>query len=175
MAMLWLFLRNNRYYDEYLDGIVYAACVGLGFAGAENILYLLQSEDWVLTGIVRSVTAVPAHFAMACAMGYFYSKRHFGDRRPLTAACILAVPILIHWTWDALAFSEGVLPALSVVINILFVLLILYLYKSTMRRISDLSSHDRARMTPPPIPGQGPLMPPPFPPSDNDNNNTPLA
>ena len=177
LAMLWLFLRNNRYYDEYFDGIVYAACVGLGFAGAENILYLLQSEDWVLTGIVRSVTAVPAHFAMACAMGYFYSKRHFGDRRPLTAVCILAVPILIHWTWDALAFSEGVLPALSVVINILFVLLILYLYKSTMRRISDLSCHDRARMTPPPIPGQGPLMPPPFPPSDNDNNNnnTPLA
>ena len=108
-------------------------------------------------------------------MGYFYSKRHFGDRRPLTAVCILAVPILIHWTWDALAFSEGVLPALSVVINILFVLLILYLYKSTMRRISDLSRHDRARMTPPPIPGQGPLTPPPFPPSDNDNNNTPLA
>ena len=108
-------------------------------------------------------------------MGYFSGKRHFGDRRPLTAVCILAVPILVHWTWDALAFSEGVLPALSVVINILFVLLIFYLYKSTMRRISDLSSHDRARMTPPPIPGQGPLMPPPFPPSDNDNNNTPLA
>ena len=38
LTMLWLFLRKNRYYDEYLDGIIYAACVGLGFAGAENIL-----------------------------------------------------------------------------------------------------------------------------------------
>ncbi|MBQ9577087.1 MAG: PrsW family intramembrane metalloprotease, partial [Muribaculaceae bacterium] len=51
LTMLWLLLRKNSYYDECLDGIVYAACVGLGFAGAENILYLLQSDDWVGTGI----------------------------------------------------------------------------------------------------------------------------
>jgi len=174
LAMLWLFLRRNPYYDEYLDGIVYAACVGLGFAGAENVLYLLQSEDWVFTGIMRGLTAVPAHFAMACAMGYFYSKRHFGDRRSLTAVCILAVPILIHWIWDTLAFSEGVLPALSVVINVLFVGLIFYLYKSTVRRIDDLTRQDQARMTPPPFPGNGQATPPPLPGSD-DNNNTPLA
>ncbi len=65
LLMLWLFLRNNPYYDEYLDGIVYAACVGLGFAATENIMYLLQSTDWVGTGIVRGITAVPAHFAIA--------------------------------------------------------------------------------------------------------------
>ena len=31
--MLWLLLRKNPYFDEHLDGIVYATCVGLGFAG----------------------------------------------------------------------------------------------------------------------------------------------
>ncbi len=178
LTMLWIFLRKNPYYDEYFDGIVYAACVGLGFAGAENILYLLQSEDWVGTGIVRGLTAVPAHFAIACAMGYFYSKRHFGDRSNLTAACILGVPIIIHWVYDALAFSEMLAaPALSVVLNILFVLLIWRVYKSTMRRIGDLQQQDQARMTPPPVPGshRSP-MPPPLPGSRNDNNNnTPLA
>ncbi len=178
LTMLWIFLRKNPYYDEYFDGIVYAACVGLGFAGAENILYLLQSEDWVGTGIVRGLTAVPAHFAIACAMGYFYSKRHFGDRSNLTAACILGVPIIIHWVYDALAFSEMLAaPALSVVLNILFVLLIWRVYKSTMRRIGDLQQQDQARMTPPPIPGshRSPL-PPPLPGSGNaNNNNTPLA
>jgi len=177
LTMLWLFLRKNRYYDEYLDGIVYAACVGLGFAGAENILYLLQSEDWVVTGVVRGLTAVPAHFAIACAMGYFYSKRHFGDKSNLTAACVLGVPIIIHWVYDALAFSEGIYPALSVVINILFVLLIWRVYKSTMRRISTMQQLDQQRMTPPPIPGSTTPtpMPPPLPGSDNINNNTPLA
>ena len=87
LLMLWLFLRNNPYYDERFDGIVYAACVGLGFAGTENVLYLVQSQDWLGTGIMRGITAVPAHFAIACAMGYFYSKRHFGDSRASSLHC----------------------------------------------------------------------------------------
>lgn len=174
LLMLWLFLRKNPYYDEYLDGIVYAACVGLGFAGTENILYLLQSEDWVGTGIIRGLTAVPAHFAIACAMGYFYSKRHFGDRSRMTAACVLAVPVLIHWVYDALAFSGGIYPALSVVIDVLFVGLIWIVYKRTMHRINDLQGIDTARRTPPPFPGGGPTVPPPLP-GNGTNNNTPLA
>jgi len=177
LLMLWLFLRKNPYYDEYLDGIVYAACVGLGFAGTENVLYLLQSEDWLGTGLIRGVTAVPAHFAIAIAMGYFYSKRHFGDKSTVTQVCILAVPILIHWVYDALAFSEGIFPALSVVINILFVLLIWWVYKRTMHRIGDLQRHDQARMSPPPLPGGMPT-PPSLPdnnPNNNSNNNTPMA
>ncbi len=156
LLMLWLFLRNNPYYDEYLDGIVYAACVGLGFAGTENILYLLQSDNWLGTGIMRGITAVPAHFAIACAMGYFYSKRHFGDRSRLTAVCVLAVPVIIHWVYDALAFSEGIFPALSVVINVLFVLLIWLVYRNTMRRISTMQQLDQSRMTPPPLPPDRP-------------------
>lgn len=174
LTMLWLFLRKNPYYDEYFDGIVYAACVGLGFAATENVLYLLQSEDWLMTGLIRGITAVPAHFAIACAMGYFYSKRCFGDNSRLTAVCILAVPIIIHWVYDALAFSESINPAVSVVINILFVLLIWRVYRSTLRRIGNLHQLDRARMTPPPIPGTPSNTPPPLPGSDK-NNNTPLA
>lgn len=164
LLMLWLLLRKNPYYDEYFDGIVYAACVGLGFAATENVLYLVQSTDWVGTGIVRGLTAVPAHFAIACAMGYFYSKRHFGDRSTVTAVCVLAVPVLIHWVYDALAFSEGIYPALSVVINVLFILLIWRVYKSTMRRIDELHDRDQARMTPPPFPGNDDsTTPPPLP------------
>lgn len=174
LLMLWLFLRKNPYYDEYFDGIVYTACVGLGFAGTENILYLLQSEDWVGTGIMRGLTAVPAHFAIACAMGYFYSKRHFGDRSRLTAACVLAVPILIHWVYDALAFSGGIYPALSIVIDVLFVALIWVVYKRTMRRINDLQRIDTARRTTPPLPGSNTPTPPPLP-GQGMNNNTPMA
>ena len=176
LLMLWLFLRKNPYYDEYLDGIVYAACVGLGFAGAENILYLLQSENWMLTGVVRGLTAVPAHFAMGIAMGYFYSKRRFGDRSTVTMVCVLAVPVLIHWVYDTLAFSEGIFPALSVVINILFVLLLWRVYKSTMNRITDLQGIDKSRMAPPPPP-VSPLdnndMTPPPPFTGNPSNNKP--
>ena len=173
LLMLWLFLRKNPFYDEYFDGIVYAACVGLGFAGTENILYLFQSEDWLGTGIVRGMTAVPAHFAIACAMGYFYSKRHFGDLSRLTACCVLAVPVLIHWVYDALAFSEGILPAISVIINVLFVLFVWIVYKRTMGRIDDLQRIDAARRTPPPLPGSDPTLPlpPPLPGSDQTGSD----
>lgn len=179
LSMLWLFLRKNRYYDEYFDGIVYAACVGLGFAGAENILYLLQSENWIATGVMRALTAVPAHFAMACAMGYFYSKRHFGDKSSITLVCILGVPILIHWIYDALAFSEVIAAgaALSVVFNILFILLLYRVYKSTMHRIDDLQGVDKARMTPPPPPpiaGNGGTLPPPPPPDSGTLPSSPF-
>ena len=174
LTMLWLLLRKNPHYDEYLDGIVYAACIGLGFAGTENVLYLLQSDDWVGTGIVRGLTAVPAHFAIACAMGYFYSKRHFGDRSNLTMVCILAVPVIIHWVYDALAFSEGIYPALSVLFNILFILLIWRVYKSTMRRINEMQQRDQARMTPPPPPpGSFPPSVPPTPPPFNGSHQLP--
>ena len=30
LFFLWLLLRKNPYFDEHLDGIVYAACIGLG-------------------------------------------------------------------------------------------------------------------------------------------------
>jgi RsiW-degrading membrane proteinase PrsW (M82 family) len=41
LLILWLFLRNNPYFDERMDGIVYAVCVSLGFAGVENVVYVL--------------------------------------------------------------------------------------------------------------------------------------
>ncbi|MBQ9576295.1 MAG: hypothetical protein IJV11_05395, partial [Muribaculaceae bacterium] len=91
-------------------------------------------------------------------------KRHFGDRSTITAVCILAVPVVIHWVYDALAFSEGIYPALSVVINILFVGLVFWIYKATMRRIDTLQRIDQSRMTPPPFNGGDDMTtPPPLP------------
>ena len=37
LLMLWLLLRNSRYFDERMDGIVYAVSVGMGFAAFENV------------------------------------------------------------------------------------------------------------------------------------------
>ena len=45
LLVLWLLLRKNKYFDERMDGIVYAVCVSLGFAGLENILYVVGDED----------------------------------------------------------------------------------------------------------------------------------
>jgi protease PrsW len=64
-------LYPNKNFNEPFDGIVYAVSVSLGFAGFENILYVMNSDDGVVTGIMRMFTAVPAHAAFAVLMGYF--------------------------------------------------------------------------------------------------------
>ena len=106
LLMLWLVLRSNKYFDEYFDGIVYAVCVGLGFAGLENILYLFGEEDLLAVGIARGVISVPAHFLFAVAMGYYYSIVHFSHNitknlKLFYAVCMVAVPILLHGLFDA--------------------------------------------------------------------------
>ena len=44
--MLWLLLRKNPYFDEKMDGIVYAVCISLGFAalGVEVLVLNLRSS-----------------------------------------------------------------------------------------------------------------------------------
>ena len=105
LFVLWLVLRRNPYFDEHFDGIVYAVCVGLGFAAIENIIYIFGYDDWLTTAIARSLLAVPGHYAFAIMMGYYYSVYHFVDDSPKIAACVLLVPVVAHGIYDSLAFS----------------------------------------------------------------------
>ena len=140
LIMLWLLLRRNKYYDEYFDGIVYAACVGLGFAGFENILYLVGEEDWLSVGVVRAFVSVPGHLSFAVAMGYFYSCCKFGVHKSLwTYACVLLIPVLSHWVFDALLMGAGVVTdTMSLLFVIVFSFFLRFLYNRTMRRIHEL-------------------------------------
>ena len=124
---LWLILRKNPYFDEHFDGIVYAVCVGLGFAAIENVFYVLQSEEeWLSVGIVRSLLAVPGHYAFAVLMGFYYSLYHFVDHSKKNAICILLVPVIAHGIYDAIAFSGMVSAAIG---GISFLVLVLFCIK----------------------------------------------
>lgn len=112
LLMLWLLLKGNKYYDEYFDGIVYAVCVGMGFAGLENILYLVDEESFQAVALARGLFSVPAHALFAVAMGYYYSLATFTPQEQrkgieMTYIKMLAVPILMHGAYDAfLMMSE---------------------------------------------------------------------
>ena len=76
--LLWWAVRKNRYFDEKMDGIVYAVCISLGFAALENIAYLFTNADTYLSvGITRAIFAVPGHFCFGILMGYYYSLVKF--------------------------------------------------------------------------------------------------
>ena len=124
LFLLWLFLRKCRDFDERMDGIVYAVCVGMGFAAFENIEYLFASgTDWVTTGIGRSLTAIPGHFAFAVIMGYYYSLNHFDKyRAPLAGLKMWLYPVLAHGLYDTIAMYAVVSPELSGIISTVILL-----------------------------------------------------
>ncbi|MEI6842173.1 MAG: PrsW family glutamic-type intramembrane protease [Methanomicrobiales archaeon] len=54
-------------FDEPMDGIVYAAAAGLGFAAVENIFYVM--EGGLAVAILRGFLSVPGHVIFSCIWG----------------------------------------------------------------------------------------------------------
>ena len=81
-----IFIWRDKNFDEYMDGIVYATFIGLGFACVENIMYVFSaaSESYMSgigTGIVRALLSVPGHFLFGVVLGYFLSLAKFSKTK----------------------------------------------------------------------------------------------
>ena len=143
LLALWLVLRKNPYFDEHLDGIVYAVCVGLGFAAIENIGFVLREENGLSIAFSRALFAVPGHYAFAVLMGYYYSVYHFIDHSPRTAACILLVPILAHGVYDAIAMSGMVNPYVGSISTFVLIYFCIKMHKFAKAKILAQIERDR--------------------------------
>lgn len=144
LLMLWLLLRNNPYFDERFDGIVYACCVGMGFAGTENIIYLIDNiEQWETVAVQRAIFAVPGHFMFAVAMGYFYSMLYFGDMSFRHRARIFWVPVTLHGIYDGLLFMASLNTPLTVILSLTFYVFCWRMYKGGKRRIEEHLARDK--------------------------------
>lgn len=146
LFMLWLALRNNKAFDEHFDGIVYAVCVGMGFAFVENIGYLSNAgEYWVHTGIARSLISVPGHYVFAVFMGYYYSYVHFDyGNIKIFKVLTIAVPILAHTLFDwILMVSDAVhYQITSIVLSIVFLFIFFRLQKAGRQDLLKHLSND---------------------------------
>ncbi|MCM1510954.1 MAG: PrsW family intramembrane metalloprotease [Clostridium sp.] len=142
LIMLWLLLRKNPHFDEKFDGIVYAVCIGMGFAGIENVMYLIggfEDGTWVGMGISRALFSIPGHFLFAVLMGYYYSLYHFGiDRSTKAKAVIIVAPILAHGLFDGILFSMHVDEGFAVICLFLFLYFFNKLRKRGKERIESL-------------------------------------
>ena len=131
LALYLLFWRTSVI-NEKFDGIVYATFVSLGFAGVENVLYVI--EGGLSTGMVRAITAVPAHAIFGITMGFYAGQARFYDkeRKQLLQKALLW-PIFLHGTYDFILMTG---------INWLLVfwlMFVAYLYISGLKRIKFLS------------------------------------
>lgn len=145
--MLWLVLRKNPFFDEHLDGVVYATCVGLGFAAFENILYIVQNlPDFVSVAVIRGLFSVPGHFFFAVAMGYYISMAHFAGAtvKQKRKYFLLAyfIPVLLHGIFDTILLSVNVIPAVSGLLVLVFLYFCNRVRKASQKRIQYLKNND---------------------------------
>lgn len=127
-----LIIWNSKHFNEKFDGIVYAVFISLGFAGIENIIYV--SEGNASVGILRALTAVPAHALFGVTMGYYFGlARFFPERRKLYLIYALAIPISLHGFYDFCLMSEHYL------FLFLFLPFVVYLWVTGFRKMKYLS------------------------------------
>ena len=144
LLALWLVLRKNPFFDEHFDGIVYAVCLGLGFAAIENVSYVVSEEgNWVGVAVARAFLAVPGHYAFAVLMGYYYSLYHFVDRSPRTAACVLLIPVLAHGIYDAIALGGIVNPFFGCISTFVLIYFCVKMHKFARTKIVAQIERDR--------------------------------
>ena len=126
--ILFLFIWRCKEFDEYMDGIVYAAFVGLGFACIENFLYVSSSaadayDIAISTGFSRALVSVPGHFLFAVVMGYFFSLAKFNkSHRAINLILSVICAAAVHGLFDYLLMIEEFLSSgLATVIFIVFI------------------------------------------------------
>ncbi|MEC7858652.1 MAG: PrsW family glutamic-type intramembrane protease, partial [Bacteroidota bacterium] len=90
-----LIIYPNKAFDEPFDGIVYAVFVGMGFATAENLTFVLQGNTSV--ALFRMLSAIPAHFVFAVIMGYYLGIAKSRKKKEFFYISLsIITPIILH-------------------------------------------------------------------------------
>lgn len=112
----YLVVRKTVYesweFDEPVDGIIYAAAAGLGFATLENVIYVFSALETSLflalqTGLVRALISVPGHVLFSAMWGYALGKARFlpAEKRPGVIATGLILAMASHALFNLLLYD----------------------------------------------------------------------
>ena len=154
LLLMWV-IWKSPHFDEYFDGIVYAAFLSLGFACVENIMYVLSSDDTMAIALARGLLAVPAHFLFAVIMGYHLALAKFDlPKRYIHLFHALLYPILLHGTYDALLMvSNGLTQGsddemtigivVAVVLMVVFLVFDVLLWRWGIKRIKQMQKRSK--------------------------------
>ncbi|MFI5260473.1 MAG: PrsW family intramembrane metalloprotease [Candidatus Paceibacteria bacterium] len=123
-AMAALFILWRPAVDEAPDYVIYMITVALGFAAAENMLFLLDPissgnlATGIFTGDVRFIGATLLHVFASAAIGFAFA---FSDMsQPIvrvTAASIgLILAIALHTAFNMLIITQGASSTLAAVL-----------------------------------------------------------
>jgi len=97
--VLILYPYQQKFFNEPMDGIIYAVMISMGFATVENLLY--ADRFGLETTITRAFTAVPAHAVFAIISGYFVGLAKFNPEKKIKYLSLaFSLPILIHGIYN---------------------------------------------------------------------------
>ena len=115
-----LILSRMKHFDEEVDGIIYAAFVGLGFALNENIYYLTMLDGG--QAVARSLISPIIHALFASVWGYTYG---FAGRYKMPAPVVIILGLLLsmflHGVYDFYVFAVSVYGSLSAPLIVLII------------------------------------------------------
>lgn len=133
--VVMLIIYPNKNFDEPFDGIVYSVFVGMGFATAENMTFVLQGGAGL--AVMRMLSAIPAHFVFAVIMGYYLGKaKSSKNSQFLFIGLSLLIPVLIHSLYDYFLFLDFV-PGLWIGGIVTLILAFLIAKKSMLEALDD--------------------------------------
>ena len=107
MAIFFLFVFDNKYYDDMYDGLVYMMLIALSFAGLENVMYAFSEstiQKSISLSIMRDITTIPLHVICGIIIGYFLSLSSFSKNKEKKYVNILVALLLsgaLHGTFNS--------------------------------------------------------------------------
>ena len=126
---------RNPAFNYRFDAIVYATAAALGFAAAENVMYVFQFG--IQVAALRAVTAIPGHCIFGIYMGYYYGQaKHCeqngdsaGRRRYMFLSMFM--PVMLHGFYDFCATLDYAL--MTIVFLVYIVILDIFAFRSIKR------------------------------------------
>lgn len=95
---------RSLYFDEPVDGLVYASAASLGFASLENLFYVVQYGPAVM--LVRAPLSTVGHLVFGSIWGYALGQHYIsGGRKRSLLFGSLAVAAGAHALFNVLVFS----------------------------------------------------------------------
>jgi RsiW-degrading membrane proteinase PrsW (M82 family) len=142
LAFYLVFWKNSNF-NEKFDGIVYAVFIALGFAAIENILYVFRGGYGV--GLIRSITAIPAHALFGIVMGYYFGLARFSSSHSKSYLLLaFLLPFIFHGLYDFILMSN------SKILLALYIPVFFYFGVSGFKKMEKLSDASVFRKTDPP-------------------------
>lgn len=125
MAVALIYLTQRKEFDGWVDGMVYGAMAGFGFAYVENIFYLMgttSTEEWITLFVLRTIVFGGLHGFWTALTGIGFGLARY-RRNLFTKVFLISGGLLLamvgHFIHNAAATLAAVTDGASILLALL--------------------------------------------------------